>query len=350
MTELLKYNSAMARQELLEISPDMWTDWLWFIDAREELTSKNLLNEFHLTGLILCRMSAMQLHMQPSKINLCYCTNNVMHLYTASLLGSFAMDEKTYAMLSMREVKNHVQQTQMHLYDMCHTSFKNTQTHVAALFTRVGQLLLYNASEGENMYDDLNELQPGISDTVKSHIFTESSVRWYMNVFYIVFRSLHLYEHAKPPNALADKAVLQIFHVEATLDVFYEQTMRWDLPPGAVLCYQHEFVGMFNSISQVVYFNYPEYERRKQLSWELVATGDHAIYSLAPLLSLYPDVEIVHEDAPLQCVPGREEVNTSITCWRLLLVPGFLYLLSPTGEIFHHKNICELLCTIPKTP
>ena len=353
MAELLEYNSAMGRQELLEVNPDMWNNWLWFVDAREELNSHVLLNEFHLTGLVLCRMSAMQLRMHPEAQNLCCCTFEDMHVYTATLLGSFSLDQKKYANLSMREVKNHLQQTQMHIYDMCDTSVKNTKIHVAALFTRLGQLLLYNLTEVAEMYDDINELQPEISNKVsntgQSRIFTESSVRWYMNIFYILFRNLHLFEKAKKSNACSNLAVLQIFHVEATLDVFYEQTMRWDLPPGAVLCYQHEFVGMFNSISQVLYYNYPEYERRKQLPWKLVSSGDHAIYSLAPLLSLYPDVELVHEDAPLNCVPGNEEVSDLVTNWRLLLLPGFLYLLSPTGEVFHHKNVCELLRTIPNT-
>jgi hypothetical protein len=350
MADLLEYNHALARNELVDVDPNMWDNWLWYLDAREELNSKCLLNEFHLTGLIICRMSAMQVQVQRDKNSLCGCMYEHMRCDTASVIGCFALDDKQYAHLSMREIKNHVVQTQMHMYDMCRmSSNEKTHQHVAALFTRLGQLLLYSASEEEVMYDDLDGLQPGPTDTTKSRIFTESTVRWYMNVFYILFRCLHIYRVAKHPIPRSNVPDLQIFHVEATLDYFYEHTMRWDLPPGAVLCYQHEFVGMFNSISQVVYYNYPDYERRMQLEWGLIATGDHAIYSLAPVLSLYPDIEIIYEEEPLQCVPGTEGLKTSSTKWRLLLTPGFLYLISPIGEVFHHLNICELLKTIPNT-
>ena len=350
MASLLEYNSAMARNELLDVHPDMWDNWLWYVDCREELTSKCLLNEFHLTGLIVCRMSAMQTQTHPDQKSLCGCISESMHLDTASLIGCFALDHKRYVNMSMREIKNHVVQTQMHMYDMCRIgSNEKTHQHVAALFTRLGQLLLYSASEEDAMYDDLDGLQAGSTHSKKSRIFTESTVRWYMNVFYILFRNLHVYRVAKHPIPRSKTPDLQIFHIEATLDDFYVHTMRWDLPPGAVLCYQHEFVGMFNSISQVVYYNYPEYERRMQLESGLVATGDHSIYSLAPILSLYPDVEIIYEEEPLCCVPGIEGLQTSSTKWRLLLTPGFLYLISPIGEVFYHPNLCKLMETVPNT-
>jgi hypothetical protein len=349
MAELLEYNSAMARNELLDVNPDLWDHWLWFVDAREELNSKVLLNEFHLTGLIICRMSAMQIKEHPDKVSLCGCTSDDMHTST-SLSGYFALDRKQYVHMSMREVKNHVVQTQMHMYDMCNTgSIQETQSHLTALFTRLGQLLLYNLAEDEDMYDDLEGLQPGPTSANKSRIFTESTVRWYMNVFYILFRSLHLYRIAKEPVTRSEVRALKIFHVEAALDVFYEHTMRWDLPPGAVLCYQHEFVGMFNSISQVVYYNFPDYERRRQLEWSVVATGKHAIYSLAPLLSLYPDVQLIFEEEPLHCIPGKEGVEPSNVGWRMMLTPGVLYMLSPTGEVFYHENVCELISVKPNT-
>lgn len=350
MAALLEYNSAMARNELLDVNPDMWDNWLWFVDAREELNSKILLNEFHLTGLVLCRMSAMQVHSEPENKSLCGCTSENMQLDTTSLIGSFALDHKRYVELSMRDLKNHVVQTQMHMYDMClQESAEKTHAHLTALFTRLGELILYSETEEETMYDDLDGLQPGPTGTKKSRIFTEGTVRWYINVFYILFRSLYLYRTAKEPITRSDVTALQIFHIEATLDTFYEQTMRWDLPPGAVLCYQHEFVGMFNSISQVVYYNYPDYDRRRQLEWDLVAIGNHAIYSLAPLLSMYPDIELIHEEAPLSCVPGRASKNAFITNWRIMLTPGFLYLLSPTGDVFYHENVCSLLSAIPPT-
>ena len=348
MTALMEYNSALARQEVPDVSSSLWDSWLWFLDAREELSSRILLNESHLTGLILCRVCAMQVHVEPEMDSLCGTTALDMHRISAEYIGNFALDQKQYSQLSMREVKNHVVQTQMHLYDICGTgSTQKTHAHVAALFTRVGQLLQYSATEEECMYDDLDGLKPELTEAVHTRVFSETGVRWFMNVFYVLFRNLHLHHTAKAPVPREEMVELQVFHVEATLDTFYELTMRWDLPPAAVLCYQHEFVGMFNSISQVVYYNYADYERRRQLDWKVVATGEHAIYSLAPVLSLFPEVTLVHEDEPLHFVPGSKHGQGAQGGWRMLLTPGFLYLLSDTGEVFHHENVCELLRVVP---
>lgn len=349
MAALLDYNSALAKDELPDVPASLWDSWLWFIDAREELNARVLLNESHLTGLILCRVCAMHVRVKPQIKSLCGSTAIELSRTSAASIGGFALDQLQYEKLSMRGVKNHVIQTQMHLHDICGTGCtEKTRTHVAALFTRIGQLLQFSASEEEAMYDDLDGLQPGPTESMTvSRIFTESTVRWYMNVFYVLFRNLHLYTVAKAPIPRSEMLPLQVFHVEATLDTFYEHTMRWDLPPAAVLCYQHEFIGMFNSISQVVYYNYADYERRRQLDWETVATGEHAIYSLAPIMSLFPDVKLIHEDEPLNCIPGNNEPHKG---WRLMLTPGFLYLLSETGEVLHHENVCEMLRAIPDTP
>jgi hypothetical protein len=350
MAALLEYNTALARQELPNVPSSLWDSWLWFLDAREELNARILLNESHLTGLILCRVCAMQVHVQPEMGSLCGTTALDMRRISAGYIGSFALEQKQYSQLSMREVKNHIVQTQMHLYDICGAcSTENTQAHVAALFTRVGQLLQHSDIEEECMYDDLDGLKPELTEAVHPRVFSETSVRWFMNVFYVLFRNLHLYHTAKAPVPCEEMVELQVFHVEATLDTFYEHTMRWDLPPAAVLCYQHEFVGMFNSISQVVYYNYAEYDRRRQLDWKIVATGEHAIYSLAPVLSLFPEVTLVHEDEPLNSVPGSNNGQGTNDGWRMVLTPGFLYLLSDTGEVFHHDNVCELLRVVPRT-
>eukprot|EP00961_Rhodomonas_salina_P296453 3936363-Rhodomonas_salina.1 len=51
--------------------------------------------------------------------------------------------------------------------------------------------------------------------------------------------------------------------IEATKDEFYKLGMHFDAFVGARLAYQHRFPGMYNCISQVIYFHSENYERRK---------------------------------------------------------------------------------------
>ena len=54
-------------------------------------------------------------------------------------------------------------------------------------------------------------------------------------------------------------------HINASLDEFYRMAMFYDLPPASRLNYRHMFSGLYNCISQPVYYHNPGYERRVQL-------------------------------------------------------------------------------------
>ena len=77
---------------------------------------------------------------------------------------------------------------------------------------------------------------------------------------------------------------------------------------------------MYNSVTQVVYFHYPNYERRLQLGLDAIRGGLCPLEALSVALELQPDVPLFYEDEPLG--PGW--------CW-MLLSGGALYLASPVG-------------------
>jgi len=84
-------------------------------------------------------------------------------------------------------------------------------------------------------------------------------------------------------------------HREVTLDNFYEQSMVSDLYPGSITQYKHRHQAVFHSISQVVYFNWPAYARKKQSSFaELMQQRQYT--NLVPLLcEMYPDIPVLYE-------------------------------------------------------
>jgi hypothetical protein len=47
------------------------------------------------------------------------------------------------------------------------------------------------------------------------------------------------------------------------MDSFNELSMRWDLQPGAVLAYMHAHSGLFNAVSQVIYFHFGSTEAER---------------------------------------------------------------------------------------
>ena len=89
---------------------------------------------------------------------------------------------------------------------------------------------------------------------------------------------------------------IQDYHRQAGLDSFYEHAMYADLPPAARITYKQDFAGMYHSITQVVYFHFPDYSRKRQISLEEIRKGTQLLHCLSVALQLKPDVEVCLED------------------------------------------------------
>jgi hypothetical protein len=90
------------------------------------------------------------------------------------------------------------------------------------------------------------------------------------------------------------------FHREASLDDFYDLSTAADCPIGAILQYKHRFRYLFHSVSQVVYFHYPSYQRRKQMTLEeLQAPNAPAIHLLPLLTQVCVDIPVLAEHSGL---------------------------------------------------
>ena len=163
-----------------------------------------------------------------------------------------------------------------------------------------------------------------------------------------MFRHCELRRLAEPPEAVGSRLEIKDFHVEAGLDDFYRFSQHFDLPPAAVLQYSHDYPQMMNSVSQVTFYHFPSYERRLQLPHADVASGDAPIYTLAAALSMLPDITVVFEEESFGAPPGAVgHPRHAKAGWRIILGAGFIYLLSPTGRLFQHENLLELVRAVP---
>lgn len=128
-------------------------------------------------------------------------------------------------------------------------------------------------------------------------------------------------------------------HVFAGLDVFPVVSMHWDLLPGAVLNYVHDFAGMYNNVSQVVYYHYPEYGKRSPQThdWEGIAKGTLGpLYTLPSVMQMYTEVPVVYSDEMLDLL---QPCKTH----RWLMVDENIYLVSRKNVIYKHPNLIRLM-------
>lgn len=179
-------------------------------------------------------------------------------------------------------------------------------------------------------------------------------------------------------NVYMCKTVFENHLISASLDEFYALSMYYDLPIAAVQQYRQNFQGMYHSVSQVVYFQNPQYVRRKQLSLDLIQAGVEPISSLPLFQQLYSNVELVREDGMLpkhfhppgcnenlfvaEHVSGSSQdslVSPSCLCkdedkgmiptdkkeesaWLWFVVPGRIYLMCENGQVFYSPLIGTL--------
>lgn len=83
-------------------------------------------------------------------------------------------------------------------------------------------------------------------------------LRRFLNLFLVLYRHLDLAESAKRVDeSQVDLSgiSINIHHAVAASDDFDILSMEWDLMPAAKLNYMHDFPGMYNCVSQVVYFH-----------------------------------------------------------------------------------------------
>lgn len=171
---------------------------------------------------------------------------------------------------------------------------------------------------------------------------TMSCIRTLINTFLIGYRLVHwmqisvIYMHDDNDNCVSsDKDLPQCsdihsHHVSAATDMFGLVSMFYDLPPASRLNYRHMFSGLYNCISQPVYFHNPDYERRLQLSLESIKDCEQDINTLPVIIQVYPEITILYDDDNFQTALPQQKSGLSAVemtyTWRWLVTSGRIYL------------------------
>jgi len=282
----------------------VWNDWLWGSDLAEPVTVDCLLNRSHLLGLLVARYRASR---EPQLMDVCVSIPNM--IYVNSRVSS----------LTARQLQDIVQDLQLHWKDYIETVDSGALLElVDALMTRFGHLNLHSS-----VYDDV-----AMRDSAHADRMSVLCIRRFVTVFCILYRHLDLLHRWLSPEGAGSVEEIQDFHVQASMEEFYKHTMHADLPPAARLLYRQDFSGFYHCVSQAVYFHFPSYERRMQLELTEIRIGDNQVHTLAPLMEMYPEINLCYEDE----TPVRDKWNWFLAC-------GRVYLLDDIGNVWFNANI-----------
>ena len=204
------------------------------------------------------------------------------------------------------------------------------------------------SSNTPNNMSDSIEVLHGVVDVDEQgweHVREESMI-FVLDALHAMINATNLLLSAQPPPLTdnlpqADTGANFLFnhHLEASLDEFYDLSMISDCPVGSVLQYKHKFRYLFHSVSQVIFFHYPSYDRQKQMPLIKLQSGQAPHVNVLPLLvQVKTDIPILTEHTGL-----GNRLKHAETEWSWAIVGKFVLLVNRNLQAFYAQNLKSLL-------
>jgi hypothetical protein len=311
-----------------ELPADTWDEWLWKTDPEEPCSAELMLNRNHLLGLLICLCKGME---DPTGS-----TN-------PPTPGRLALMERPVHEMTLRELKDTVSNLQLEwpLFLERLDQNPNAQQNLDAVLALIDQCsarfgALCARAWDETVMDDLDSIEP-VPETGRFRV-THPFIRRTVCTILIIYRHLHLLAVAQSvPPGWVDPGISK-YHLEASNDDFNLLCMRMSLPVAATLNYKHDFPGMFNHVSQVVFFHNAEYERISRAPLSALPTAD-AVQVLPAIMQLHPAIGLRHEE---DCIDLSPSAPPGVG-WVWLVVAGRIYLISPGRKAYYSRDVTALL-------
>ena len=351
-TDLVELNKRINSDEVpADMMTGLWEEWLWKTDAVEEIRVDLPYNRMHLIGLILAR--ATFLHNRETNPPLCVktCLKDSRASVIDKAVGDMTLNEYRDCIENLQflwhdlmAVEDPLQLEKVLNHCFCRLGFFAHTVHPKAVLDDEGSIDLHTGSS----------LTTSGSD--QQYVLSKQFLRKALAFFFVTYRHVHLALNCVHIENKALRCSLHKHLISSSIDKFYNISMHYDTCVASVLQYRHEFTGMYHSVSQVMYFNNPAYERRKQIAHEDILTGCHPIHTLPVFLQLYPDMPVVKEEDGMPSnfdVPGSFTVEDERSYfrnlpsdrreWAWIVFPGRIYLVSKCGRLFYSTNLAPLI-------
>lgn len=337
MSELSELYHTLEAEKTLPAQT--WHEWVWGTDPEEAYHVDVLLNRNQLLGILVCRYKYLSATppatppTQPSGTGAGMCASARMTI----------MDTPVHAM-TWRELKDTMANILFEwpqFLDRLRQNMRAKQNMRQVLHLvnqcacRFGALACISA--GSDIMDDPSETQPSTDRAERDKIaLTPGALRRMVGSLLIMYRHLHLLSTCiKVPADQGFDPGVSKYHYEASNDAFNLLCMHIALPVAARLNYRHDFPGMYNHVSQVVYFHNSQFVRAQRQPIDDIQKAS-VVHVLPAIQELYPEIALkFEEDLFDPTKPGQG--------WFWLLLAGRVYLVTPEPSVLYSDNVCDLL-------
>jgi len=307
------------------LTKDTWKMWLWKSEPEEPFTPQALMNRNQLLGLLVCRYKCRHAAPQGTR--------------TLSR-GRMSLMDKAPASMTWRELKDTLANIQLEWPEFLQRLERNRHAEdnllaVKALVDECAERFgaLCERAWPPMVLDDPMDTQAPPATTPSGpeqlRVLTPGALRRTVGILLILYRHLHLLAVAEAPSADAGHVPeICVHHHEASMSDFYLWYMHFQLPLAAKLNYKHDFPGMYNHVTQPVYFHNPAFERVPRRP--MADRDAPAIHVLPSLCQLFPEVPVRFEEDAFDL--------TDDAGWYWLIVSGRVYLVGPGPRVFYSQD------------
>jgi len=307
-----------------QLPDEIWHAWLWGTDPEEACAPEVMLNRNQLLGVLICRYRH---------------RNSVGWDELPSSCGRMALMDKQPCEMSFRELKDTIANLQFEWPPFVARLRENKDAQgnltavvdlIEACTARFGAFC--DGYYKEDMLDDMADVRKA-THTTDELTLTPGAIRRCVGTLLILFRHIHLLSAYKLAEKGKNNIKLSHHHHEASMSDFYTWYMHYQVPVGAKLCYKHDFPGMYNHVSQPVYFHNPLFTR--VMRRPLDDPDQPAIHVLPSLCQIYPEVPVRFEE---ECIDVTKDNG-----WYWLLVSGRVYLVAPGPLVLYADDARDLM-------
>jgi hypothetical protein len=316
---------------------ELWKTWLWETDCNALPSDKCCnMNKMHVLGIMCCLLEALN---PVPEFNAQVCNIipelPIIHLHT-----------KPICEFSLRELIDQIECMQLNWGQVIAEGIENSLLLVKACMARLGQIAHHAYPTDGFVLDDPQHTTPlPVSNSeLTLSIISRKSLRQTICLCFSLLRVQDIIARSRKvpePSDLEVKRVikaLKIHHLESSMDFFNLLQQMVYLAPGMRLGYRTNFAGMYNDVSQVVYFHYPRFCRLAQISLNEIPSKPN---NMLPLISqLIPDISTAYEDdSQIPGITSGDIAANADVKWVWLVCCGEIFLIeTEKGLIWASEN------------
>jgi len=323
--------------------------WLTECDRSAPVDEESKYNEMHVVGVGLCAL----LHRSQPEMYASFCLSSALGQHASRVvLHAEKVCDMSWLQLSdtLTSVQLEFKNTMSWDRESGYNTLVDYPSLMCVLLTRVGFWL---SRQWRRVDDDVSgaedpEALQGLVDLDKEGwrcvrpacvVQVLDGVHAVLSLARLLLTAQVVTLHGPNPDEACEEVRLYNHHREASIDDFYEMSMVADCMVGSVTQYKHKFQFLFHSISQVVYYHFPTYERQRQQPMAyLEGYGIPGTNLLPLLLQLNPDVPVFYEHTG-----AGERAKFAAHSFSWVFMSGFILLVSREGAVFCAEDLRSLL-------